>query len=68
MLVREESGFQLPLQLSCKGNVATEFRIKGDDTRKVWMVAKYGQINPTRMIKYGGTVVCIYFLIVCIYV
>ena len=41
-----------PAQLSCKGNVATEFRIKGDDSRKVWVLAKYGQINPTRMIKY----------------
>ena len=41
-----------PAQLSCKGNVATEFRIKGDESRKVWVLAKYGQINPTRMIKY----------------
>ena len=32
--------------------MATELRIKGDDTRKVLVVAKYGQINPTRMIKY----------------
>ena len=48
----EGGGNSEPAQLSCKGNVATEFRIKGDDTRKVWVVAKYGQINPTRMIKY----------------
>ena len=47
----EGGGNSEPAQLSCKGNVSTEFRIKGDDTRKVWVVAKYGQINPTRMIK-----------------
>ena len=34
-----------------KNNVATEFRIKGDDRQDRFILAKYGQINPTRMIK-----------------
>ena len=45
-------GSEPPSELSAKNNVATEFRIKGDDRQDRFILAKYGQINPTRMIKH----------------
>ena len=45
-------GSEPPSELSAKSNVATEFRIKGDDRQDRFILAKYGQINPTRMIKH----------------
>ena len=38
--------------LTAIANVVTEFRVKGDPRRDPVAVAKCGQINPTRMIKY----------------
>jgi len=45
-------GSEPPSELSAKNNVATEFRINGDDRQDRFILAKYGQINPTRMIKH----------------